>query len=221
MEIKAFRNAYDLELIPVGIPSIILGTLVWDPVFGPPVFDHPGMPNHLYNAFLSSGIIDENEFISSLEELRNHPRGPANLGTSNIDVDVSIAHEFNHPGIGELNQNFSLTKTRKFSFGNIEVRSIPELERVRIDSFLDILKKENWSQYDGKIRRVFLITELYYGSVRISIDKQYKNELEAGIASSTLDVTSTIDNHSQIEYTFSHNDVPFAMRIERVRGFVG
>jgi len=48
MELKKFRNRYDLELIPASHEGIILGTLVWDPVIGKPVFNHPGMPDHIY-----------------------------------------------------------------------------------------------------------------------------------------------------------------------------
>ena len=39
----------------------MLGTLVWDPLIGKPKFDHPGMPEHIFNAFLDAEIIsDEN-----------------------------------------------------------------------------------------------------------------------------------------------------------------
>ena len=57
MEIKRFRNKYNLELIPASHENIILGNLVWDPIIGKPKFDHPGMSEHIYNAFLDAEMV--------------------------------------------------------------------------------------------------------------------------------------------------------------------
>ena len=93
------------------------------------------------------------------------------------------------------------------------------LNRIRIDNYLEILKNDNWKTYDGKIRRVYMITELYYGSIQIILDKDLKSSLEGTIASSSLQLQQTVEFDRSIEYTFDHKSVPFAMRLEKMRAF--
>ena len=62
MEIRKFRKIYDLELIPASTESIINGILVWDPIIGKPKLDHPGMPNHILNAFVDAEFITMAEY---------------------------------------------------------------------------------------------------------------------------------------------------------------
>jgi len=78
-----------------------------------------------------------------------------------------------------------------------------------------------WKDYDGHIRRVFLITELYYGTIRILIEKQFSSELEASMKKVELSASGRSEGSHAVEYEFSHDNVPFAMRIERVRTFNG
>ena len=71
MEIKRFRNKYNLELIPASHENIILGNLVWDPIIGKPKFDHTGMSEHVYKAFLAASIISRENWTKGIKELYN------------------------------------------------------------------------------------------------------------------------------------------------------
>ncbi len=51
------------------------------------------------------------------------------------------------------------------------MRGMDDLMRIKIDRFLEQMKASRWSDYDGSIRRVYLITELYYGTIRMVIKK--------------------------------------------------
>jgi len=219
MELKKFRNKYDLELIPTSHEGIILGTLVWDPVIGKPVFDHPGMPDHIFNAFLDAEIITIDEWKSALESVKRVELDEANLAASSVDINVDIISAIEQPLVGELSNSFKLKSLKKFSFGDLNVRIMPPLLRVQIDDYLERLKENNWKFYDGKIRRVFIITELYYGRVRIVIDKMLKNEFILAVENSGLRVNNEIEFGSAIEYSFKHENVPFAMKLELVKGF--
>ena len=95
------------------------------------------------------------------------------------------------------------------------------LNRIRIDNYLEVLKKDNWKAYDGKIRRVYMITELYFGSVQLILNKEFKNKLETSLEQTPIKIMETIEFDKSIEYTFDHNKVPFAMRLEKVRAFNG
>ncbi len=221
MEIKRFRNKYNLELIPTSHENIILGNLVWDPIIGKPKFDHPGMPEHLYNAFLDAGIISRESWIKGIKELHKEKIKYAHLADIVINMEANVVTTLENPVINELEQRFELKNISKFHFGNLQVKTMSNLNRIRIDNYLEVLKKDNWKGYDGKIRRVYMITELYYGSVQLILSKDFKNELETSLQQAPLKITETIEFDKSIEYTFDHNKVPFAMRLEKVRQFNG
>jgi hypothetical protein len=66
-----------------------------------------------------------------------------------------------------------------------------------------------------------MITELYYGSIQLILNKEFKTEIEGSLDQAKLNVLETVEFDKSIEYTFDHNKVPFAMRLEKVRQFQG
>jgi hypothetical protein len=221
MEIRKFRTAYDLELIPASHEGITLGDLVWDPILGPPAFSKKGMPNTIYTAFLDAGLITEDEWAAMREESRQSPIMEAHLASRTVDVDVEFVGELRHPAIGKITGEFITEKLCKFTFGNLLVREMDDLIRIRIDRHLEQMKATRWKEYDGRIRRVFMITELYYGTIKMVVEKRYSAELDAMLHQTGLSVLSRSEGNQAVSYEFSHDNVPFAMRIERVRTFNG
>jgi hypothetical protein len=219
MELKKFRNRYDLELIPASHEGIILGTLVWDPIFGKPAFEHRGMPDHIYNAFLDAGIINIEEWQKALEAARNEELKDANLAIASVDINVDLVTSIDQPLIGELDSALKLKSLKKFSFGELKVRLMSPLLRVEIDNYLEKLKSGNWKYYDGKIRRVFMITELYYGSVKIVIDKNMASDFNLALKKTGMEISNELELGTAIEYSFKHKNVPFAMKLEMIKGF--
>ncbi len=221
MEIRKFRSEYKLELIPASHEGIILGDLVWDPIFGPPDFSRKGMPNTIYTAFLDAGLIKEEEWKEFRKENQDTTLINAHFATRHVDVNVEFINELQHPKIGKITGDFKTEKLSKFTFGNLQMREMDDLIRIKIDHFLEQMKASHWSEYDGSIRRVYLITELYYGTIRMVIEKQYSTELEASLKKANLQALARSEGSQAVEYEFSHDNVPFAMRIERVRTFNG
>ncbi len=221
MELKKFRNKYDLELIAAAHDGIILGTLVWDPIIGRPEFDHGGMPNNIFTSFIDAEFITEEEWSFYIKDLKTKEFGEAHFAESTINVDASLATTLDHPIIDKISNNFNLKKVVKFTFGDLKVKVMSDLTRIRIDNYLEALKKDKWEDYDGKIRRVFMITELYYGSIKMITKTDWSDELDATIPHLKLDLSNKVVFGKSVEYTFKHQNVPFAMRIERVRDFNG
>jgi len=221
MEIRKFRSEYNLELIPASHEGIFLGDLVWDPILGQPDFSRKGMPNTIYTAFLDAGLINSADWEQFKEESRNTPLVDAQFATRTVDVNVENITELQHPKIGQISSDLGTGGVRKFRFANLQMREMDDLIRIRIDRFLEQMKASHWSDYDGSIRRVFLITELYYGTIRIVIEKRYTTALEAILQKADLQASEVSEGSHAVEYEFSHDNVPFAMRIERVRTFNG
>ncbi len=221
MEIRKFRSVYNLELIPASHEGISLGDLVWDPILGPPDFSRKGMPNTIYTAFLDAGLIIEEEWKGFRKENRGTILVNAHFATRHVDVNVEFISELQHPKVGMITGDFKSEKLSKFTFAELQMREMDDLMRIKIDQFLEQMKASRWSDYDGSIRRVYLITELYYGTIRMVIEKQFSTELEASLEKANLQASGRSEGSHAVEYEFSHDNVPFAMRIERVRNFNG
>ena len=221
MEIRKFRSEYKLELIPASHAGIFLGDLVWDPILGPPDFSRKGMPNTIYTAFLDAGLMGDIDWEKFKKENQDTPLVDAHFATRHVDVNAEFISELQHPKIGKIGQEFKTEKLSKFTFRNLQMREMDNLMRIKIDRFLEQMKASRWSEYDGSIRRVYLITELYYGTLRMLIEKQFSTELEASMQKAALQASGKSEGSHAVEYEFSHDNVPFAMRIERVRNFNG
>ena len=221
MEIRKFRSEYNLELIPASHAGILLGDLVWDPILGPPDFSRKGMPNTIYTAFLDADLMSDADWKDFRKENKDTPLVDAHFATRHVDVNVESISELQHPKIGKISDEFKTEKLSKFTFRNLQMRGMDDLMRIKIDRFLEQMKASRWSDYDGSIRRVYLITELYYGTLRMLIEKQFSTELEASMMKADLHASGKSERSHAVEYEFSHDNVPFAMRIERVRSFNG
>lgn len=221
MEIKKFRNHYGLELINVSHENIQPGDLVWDRLTSTPVFSHRSMPNTIYNAFLDANLINEDEFKTIKSECRNIPLIDAAIADKKVDVNTELIAEMQHPLIGNIGGSFKLETIRKFCFGDIKVKIMPDLLRVKIDQFLEQMKKNRWEEYDGRIRRVNMITELYYGSVRLVVERGLAEDFESALNKTGVEILARAEGSTSVEYEFEHDTAPFAMRIERIKTFNG
>jgi len=221
MEIRKFRSEYKLELIPASHEGISLGDLVWDPILGPPDFSRKGMPNTIYTAFLDASLISKEEWQEFKRENLESDMKNAQFATRTVDVNVEFISDLQHPKIGRISGDFKTENLSKFTFGDLQMREMDDLMRIKIDRFLEEMKATHWKEYDGSIRRVFMITELYYGTIRMVIEKQFSTELEAILDKASLQASGKSEGSHAVEYEFSHDNVPFAMRIERVRNFNG
>jgi len=221
MEINKFRNTYHLELIPASHAGIHLGDLVWSPLFGAPLFSRKGMPNTIYNAFLDAGLITEEEWKLFADECNSARLLEARIADKNIEVNTELVPDLLHPELGRIQDLFQFEQIRKFTFGKLQVREMNDMLRVKIDRHLELLKEGNWKEYDGKIRRVHMITELFYGTIKIVIENAFSNSFELALEKTMLQASSKLKGSSSVEYSFSNRNVPFAMRIEAVRTFNG
>ena len=221
MEIRKFRTTYDLELIAASHEGISLGDLVWDPIFGAPEFSRKGMPNTIYTAFLDAGLIEESEWKTFRDETRQTRFLEAQLASKTVDVNVEFINEFQHPGLGTISGEFQMENLSKFTFGNLQVLEMDDLMRIKIDRFLEKMKATRWKEYDGRIRRVFMISELYFGTIKMVLEKRFSSDFDAVLNASAIETLTRSEGSHAVEYEFSHGNVPFAMRIERVRNFNG
>lgn len=220
IDLRTFKNRLDVDLIPISNDNIILGTLVWDSLIAKPDFDHPGMPNHILNPFQLAGYLNEDEREKFEDELKTVELGEGEISQWTVDVDFNAATKLDHPRLGKISSSLDFDKVKKFSFDNIKTRIMSNTDRLRIGELLEDLKENNWEDYKGKIRHVFMITELYYGSAIISIDKNFKTQFETNLEEAEIEASAKYDIGRSVTYSFSNDTVPFAMNLERVKFFI-
>ena len=165
--------------------------------------------------------ISESDWEKYRKESRDTSLVNAHFATRHVDVSTEFVQELQHPKIHKISGEFLTEKLSKFAFRDLQMREMDDLMRIKIDRILEQMKASRWKDYDGSIRRVYLITELYYGSIRILIEKKYSSELEASMKKVDLRASGKSEGSHAVEYEFSHDNVPFAMRIEKVRTFNG
>lgn len=221
MQLQKFRKTYGLELIPASLAEIRLGDLVWKPLWGKPKLEHKGMPNRILNAFYDANLLDIDTHDRGLKRFRNQKQYPVQLSEQSIKTNTNQAIAYSSYGVERLSENFEFNKIKHYAFENIQVRLLSNELRIYLDENIEKLRKQNWKAYQGNINRVYMITELYFGDLEIQIDSGLKKEFMAALRQTDLELKSTIDFQNTSGYTFSNHEIPFAMRLERVKRFNG
>ena len=93
--------------------------------------------------------------------------------------------------------------------------------KMDLDDLAEKLKDKKWKDYDGKIKHAFMIIELYSGSASVSIDTAVKAEFDAAVKNTGLKLSPNVDVSRSGDYTFDNGNVPFAMKLERIKQFNG
>lgn len=179
------------------------------------------MPEHILTAISDADVITREKWQTDYDKAKSHDLKEATFAERTIEWDAKGGADLDHPALGKLKGSFDLKKASQFSFEDIQVRPMSAEYKMDLDDMVEKLKDKKWEDYDGKIRRVFMVTELYYGSVSVSVDTALKAELDAAVKNTGFKLAPNADVSRTGKYTFESENVPFAMRIERVKQFNG
>jgi hypothetical protein len=193
MNLRAFYRKYELELIPVALESLTFGKCVWDGGwFDTPSFTHDNMPEYIYNVFVEKNIISIDESDTILERMRNLPKIESEFASINIDIELDdiinlkLAEQIN------LSADFDLKNVKSFSISGSVGKEMPNRDRINIDKMLDQIKDEYWDEYKNGLRRAYMITQLYYGKIEISLDSSLEVNFESSISSQSLNLANKL-----------------------------
>ena len=220
MNLRTFYTNYGLELIPVAMENLTLTKCVWDGGwFNKTSFTHKNMPNYILNAFVQKNLMASAESDTLLNSFRNQPKVDAAFAQTNIELDIEDAIEIDLKGQLDTKSTFNLKKVKSFTISNSKGISIPNSVRLSIDQMLDQIKDEHWNDYKTGLRRAYMITELYYGTLTIAIDSDLEADFEASLPNIDTTIANKLVLGRTIAYSFESLNVPFAMRLERIKHF--
>jgi hypothetical protein len=214
LTIKEFSKKYNLTIIPVSDETITFGKCVWDSlVFGKPKFSHPGMPDYIYNAFVSSGILTEAESNILLHQNRTTPL--VNAGIANIEFESDVAIELGIDSKIGIEAESKVKKIQRFVFSDVKAKILTESARFQMFKNLELLKDEHWEDYKRGLRNAYVITKLYYADVKIYINTQQSAELNLEAGGLVLSPGESTERTKT--FIFKNTTVPFAMALEKIK----
>ncbi|AWI25891.1 hypothetical protein HYN49_08250 [Flavobacterium pallidum] len=200
--------------------SLTLGKCVWDGGwFDTPSFTHANMPDYIYNTFVQGGIITIAQADEILNRMRAIPAEPAEFANINIEFTLEDALELKLSQQLDLNASFNLKNVKSFNFSGSVGKCFPNTDRLNIDKMLDEIKDGQWDQYKSGLRRAYIITELYYGKIEMSINSDMQAAFEGALPPEKLAASNKFTLGNTLSYIFESSDVPFAMRLERIKHF--
>lgn len=217
MHLKNFTKQYRLHLLPAAHTRIILGNLVWKPFLGSPKHSHPGMPNHIGNALYDLGIINKSKWQHLLQNLDMAMCENAKLA----NIKIQQAHEVSASMLENIGLGFEHAYVLESSISKVCVKVMDNSMRVLLDNYLEQVSDNLLRALFRNPRKVYLITELYYGSVTLKVKKKHEMSFENRLVATQWPVHADLKGDKNHEYVFAHNEVPFAYKIERVKGFNG
>lgn len=218
LTIKEFSRKYDLDIIPMSYEGLTFGKCVWETgIFKKPEFSHRSMPDYIFSTFIDAGLMSLEEANNIINKFRQQDLKKASFINENIEVDTQIVSDIEIDKIINLKNEIKSKKISKFTFSEIKFKEIEYADRIFIDDKLDEIKATMWRDYNQDLRRAFIITQLFYGKIKIYIKKDFKNELNLSAKGFVLKNEVTTNN--VLEYEFDSDDLPFAMKLIRVKHF--
>lgn len=104
---------------------------------------------------------------------------------------------------------------------NVCTRQLTNELRMDIDQKIEQLTPKKLRHLFGRPKRVHLITELYFGQLKLYLEKEYAIELETVKNRKNLPITLSNEGDYINEYDFDTYAVPFAYRMEPLYKFNG
>lgn len=220
MYLNQFKKLYQLELIPTSHADISLGDLVWLRKNKTPLLGRKGMPNNIYNLFVAEELINHIQWRKTIDLLESQMLIPAELSSMQIKANRRFGITFHHPVIQNFFSDHTFQNHIHFSFNSIKVRVLSNPRRIEIQKYMNEIGTEKEKKVFKRYRPVHLISELYYGNLRLSIDRALAQKASHLIQAKSLDKPLLeLTKKKEILYEFSNQEVPFAMRLEKLKDF--
>ena len=175
------------------------------------------MGRNIFNRFYDSDLIDKPTWEKLLKKLEVPSCEIAALAQmewrSKYDIEGLL--------IQSIGPHWTREKIMSAHFKSISARVLPHETRMEIDDFLEPLSPKAFRAVLGKPKSVHMITELYYGQLKLFIGKKHETEFQNSLQKKNLNLTLTSRGSFINEYEFNNTTVPFAYRMEALKKFNG
>lgn len=217
LHLTQFTRNYNLHLLPAAHSHISLGNLVLKPFWGKPKLSHPGMPNHISNALYAAGFINKRQWHEDLKTFETEICKNAAFAKINVvGANKVAASVFDGMGLG-----FEREYLVETEISELCTKVMTNKQRVNLDKHLEKLESKLQRVVFRNPRKTYVITELFYGNLTIKVEKSHEFVFEQQMMQTNGPLKANFYPEKSNEYIFSHNEVPFAYKMERIHGFNG
>lgn len=217
LHLTQFTRNYNLHLLPAAHSHISLGNLVWKPFWGQPKLSHPGMPNRISNALYDAGLLTKTQRHDDLKSFKAKICKRAVLAKINVaganKVAVSV---FEGMGLG-----FEREYLVETEISELCTKVMTNKQRVNLDKHLEKLEPKLQRVVFRNPRKTYVITELFYGNITIKVKKSHELAFGQQMMQTNRPLKANFYPEKSNEYIFSHNEIPFAYKMERIHLFNG
>jgi len=131
------------------------------------------MPNHVSNALLDAELIDAAAWSRLLHTLKPKECSNAQLAWIKIEKANSISLAvLDHIGLGYEKEYLLESKVT-----NLCVKVLRNKLRTELDHYLEQFSPSKLRKVFRNPKKVYLITELYYGNITLTLEKKHQNPL--------------------------------------------
>ena len=185
---------------------------------GEPIdFSTKGWVKIFFNRFYDAELLSKTEWEKRMQQLKNPPCELAALAQLHLRDVEKISGLF----LKQLQPEITLNKVMSLRIKNVCARHLPNDLRMDVDQKIEQLDPKSMRQLFRHPRRVYLITELYYGQLKLYLEKEYAIELESVKKQKKLPLSLANEGDYTNEYDFDTHAIPFAYRMEPLYKFNG
>ena len=217
MHLKEFTKYYQLHLLAASHKSVQLGDLVWKRWWGGNQLGRSGMGNNVFNRFYDAELMDQSEWKAQLVKLATPSCEVAELAQMHLRNMEKVSGLF----LQALGPEWTHKKVMSLRIQSVCARVMSNETRMEIDHFMEQLSAQQLRQLFGRPKRVQMITELYYGQLKLFIEKEFARQLETTSQQKQLSLQLSNEGEFINEYDFENTEVPFAYRMEGLKKFNG
>ena len=215
---REFIEEFGVDLLPYSTDQLKLGELV----------DWKGLLHQIID-FQHYTVVDC--FLWSDRKIKKLNKELSNCKYSDaMFPDMEIKDEFNSksdlalPGVNiNLSNKIEKSDLQSFRFTNIKSKVLDGSTRRQLVRGIEDLKNDNFALYKEKIRRYWIIEQLFYAeSVAITINKNANIDLKAALKADGIDnVTFDSNNSTKKSHTYIMKGIncPFAGELVKGRRF--
>lgn len=217
MQLKEFTKQYQLHLLPVSHASVQLGDLVQKGWLGGYRIKRSGTGSNIFNRFYDAELLSQPDWTALLSELQTPPCQVAALAQLHLRNFEKVSGLF----LQSLGAEWTEKKIMSMRIKSVCARVLPDPLRMKVDGMLEQLNAKQFRELIGPPGRVHLITELYYGALKLFIEKKFDAELQSSAQKNNVALTLVNEGEFINEYDFENTAVPFAYRLEKLKRFKG
>ena len=209
MHLSDFIRKNQLKLLPPHRQQILLGEIVQTARWCKPRLNPTDTSNTIYQYIHSEGLISKSTFANFSADLKMHEDKLIPVHQLHIrNLDKIQNHLFIR-----LRPFFPISKIMSYRIQNVTYHGFSSEETQNLLQHIDQLPKHKRKTFFQKCHKQSWVAAVYYGQLKIFIEKQHAKALEIAAEKAHLDLNRTNKGEFIYEYDLNKTFIPFAYKL--------